>query len=71
MTKSVDVRGLSCPQPILLAKRAMDEAKSGTIEVLADSSTAIENVERTARKAGWTVSKNDNGDGVIALVLKK
>lgn len=71
MNKTVDVRGLSCPQPILLAKRAMDEAKSGTIEVLADSRTAAENVERTARKAGWTVTRNDGDEDTITLVLNK
>ncbi len=71
MKKHVDARGLSCPQPILLAKRAIDEVKSGTIEVLVDSSTAAENVERTAHKAGWTASRQDDKSGSFTVVLNK
>lgn len=55
MTTTVDARGLSCPQPVILAKKAI---KGGQfpIEVLVDTVTSRENVRRMAVKEGCTVT---------------
>ena len=53
--ESVDARGLSCPQPVILALNAMKSVKSGRIEVLVDSEVCVENVTRAARSQGWNV----------------
>ena len=47
--KTVDARGLSCPQPAMLAQEALQKLGKGTIEVLVDSSTARENAARLAK----------------------
>ncbi len=54
--KVVDARGLSCPQPVILALDAMKREKSGRIEVLVDSDVCVENVTRAARSQGWSVT---------------
>ncbi|MHB1355545.1 MAG: sulfurtransferase TusA family protein [Anaerolineae bacterium] len=51
----VDARGLSCPQPVILARKAI-AAGNYPIEVLVDSVTSRENVRRAAEKVGCTVS---------------
>jgi TusA-related sulfurtransferase len=53
-TKTVDARGLSCPQPVILAGRAIDEGEF-PIEVLVDTVTARENVRRMSASKGLTI----------------
>lgn len=59
--KTVDARGLSCPQPVILARKAI-EAGQFPIEVLVDSVTSRENVRRMAEKAGCKVMVAQAGD---------
>ncbi len=65
----VDARGLSCPQPVILARRAM-EAGEFPIEVLVDSGAPCENVTRMAERAGCRVQREAAGDG-FKLILAK
>lgn len=51
MNKAVDARGLSCPQPVILAQKAIAQG-SFPIEVIVDTVTASENVSRLAKKTG-------------------
>ena len=46
--KTIDARGLSCPQPVLLAQAAIKGIEHGMVHVLADSETARDNVTRMA-----------------------
>lgn len=69
--KTVDARGLSCPQPAMLARQAIQKLDKGTIEVLVDSGTARENVSRLAKNSGWVVSVEEQPDGSFRIVLKK
>jgi tRNA 2-thiouridine synthesizing protein A len=70
-TKTIDARGLSCPQPALLARQALQKAGKGTIEVLVDTTTALENVTRLAKNTGWTVNIEKQPQETYRLVLKK
>ena len=69
--KTVDARGLSCPQPVMLARQAINELTKGTIEVLVDSGTARDNVSRFGKKSGWSVQMEDQIDGSCRIVLQK
>lgn len=61
MKTQVDARGLSCPQPVLLAIRAMEQ--QGPIEILVDNEASRENVSRAARARGWSVAAHElDGD---------
>ena len=48
----VDARGLSCPQPVLLAKKAMEKSSTG-FKVLVDNETAKQNVNRFMDTNGY------------------
>jgi TusA-related sulfurtransferase len=69
MNKIVDARGLSCPQPVILARKAMDAGQL-PIEVLVDSVTAQENVRRMALKAGFKVEAAAVGDEVRLTISR-
>lgn len=67
----MDARGLSCPQPAMLTRQAINELNQGTVEVLVDSGTARDNVSRLGKKAGWAVTVEDLTEGSYRVVLQK
>lgn len=71
MAKTVDARGLSCPQPVILT---LDEIKTGhdnDIIVLVDTDTSKENVTRAAQSQGCTVSDvSADGEGYRITMTK-
>ena len=68
---TVDARGLSCPQPPMLAQDALKKMGKGTLEVLVDSTTARENVSRVAKNSGWSVTVEEQSEGVYRIILRK
>jgi len=69
--KTIDARGLSCPQPVLLAQAAIKDIKNGVVQVLVDSGTAGDNVTRAAKKSGWNAEAQEQPDGVIKITLTR
>lgn len=69
MTKLVDARGLSCPQPVMLTNDAIREGEF-PIEVLVDTVTSRENVLRMAKSKGLQVEFISDGDGFILTITK-
>ena len=69
-TKTVDARGLSCPQPIVMTKRTLDKLDGGRVEVLVDTVTSRENVTRFGTNAGWKCSSEADGDGSKVIMEK-
>jgi len=70
MTKKVDARGLSCPQPVILTRKAVKDLDGGEVTVLVDTMTQVQNVTRSAQKLGWDVSYEEK-DETFELLLKK
>ena len=70
-TKTVDARGLSCPQPVMLARQALEQLAGGTVEVLVDSETAMDSVVRLAEVNGWRATVERRADGNFRLVLTR
>ena len=71
MAKTVDARGLSCPQPVLMT---LDEIKAGKLDeivVMVDNDASKENVSRAAVSRGWVVDGIDEKEGVFSLKIKK
>lgn len=63
MADTVDVRGLSCPQPVLDTLTKIKALGSGTFEVLTDSEASEENITRAVTAKGWRVTGvSDMGD---------
>jgi len=68
-TKTVDARGLACPEPVVLAKQAMEENKK--IKVIVDNETALENIKRLGAKLGCDVKVEKGKDGSSEITLKR
>lgn len=59
----IDARGLSCPEPVILTKNAIDGNPS-EITVLVDNNVAKENVQKCLEKSGYRVSSNEKGEDI-------
>jgi len=60
--KTLDSRGLACPQPVMETKKALDCSEIKEIVVLVDNPTSRENVSRFATSQGYQVSLQDEKD---------
>lgn len=69
MEKIVDTRGLACPEPVILAKKALDGAKE--IVVIADNDEAVENIRRLANKMGCAIDVARDADGAFRIRLTR
>ncbi|MGI6405436.1 MAG: sulfurtransferase-like selenium metabolism protein YedF [Syntrophaceticus sp.] len=68
MKKVIDARGLSCPQPVVLTKKGLEE--SGHITTIVDNSAAVENVTKLAKNKGCTVQMEEK-EGDYYLHISK
>jgi tRNA 2-thiouridine synthesizing protein A len=60
--KTVDTRGLSCPEPVLLVKKVISEGEYPFV-VLVDDATPNENIRRFANNNGYTFEVvEENGE---------
>lgn len=69
--KTLDVRGLSCPEPAMLTREALIELGKGTLVVLTDSATSRNNIERTGKLAGWNVEITQDDEQTYRIKLTK
>jgi len=71
MSKIVDARGLSCPQPVLMTLDAIKSGSDDELEVIVDNMASRENVVRAAESKGWNVSDiKDNADDTQIFIRK-
>ncbi len=70
MSEKFDVRGLSCPLPVVKVKNKLTELKEGTLEVLVDTGTAKDNVSRMANNNGWKVEVKEQGEEYLLIITK-
>lgn len=69
MSELINAKGLACPEPVILTKKAL-EVHSDVV-VLVDNTTAMENIKRFGSSAGCSVEVNDEPGGVFKIHLKK
>ena len=69
MTTTVDARGLSCPQPVIMALDAIKSGAEGPLVVLVDTETSKENVSRAATSQGWRADAVSEAEGSFRLEL--
>ena len=62
--KTVDARGLSCPEPVIRTKNALASGEKA-YTVMVDNVTARENVSRFAMHQGYQVSWKEDGEDFI------
>jgi selenium metabolism protein YedF len=55
-TKHVDARGLTCPQPVLYTKQALDNMETGIVVTIVDNEIAKENILKLAKRFSCQVN---------------
>jgi len=64
----VDVRGFSCPVPVVRTKKAMEQNPKEVLTVLTETAVTKENVSRLAESKGYSV-KVEEVTGEYKLTL--
>ena len=64
---TVDACGLSCPQPVVLAKKSLESNKK--VKVIVDNETAMENVKRLAGKFGCSIKVAAKDGGIYEIQI--
>jgi len=70
MENTIDVRGLSCPEPVIEVKKALSGRSSGQLTVLVSSAVARDNVKRAANGMGWKVEASVEGEDFKLTITK-
>ncbi len=71
--KTIDVRGLFCPEPVFRTKIAMERLSIGSmLKVIADDPDAEEDIKRWVQRTGHElVSISKEGSNLTFLIRKK
>ena len=65
--KVLDARGLSCPEPVIMLRKAM-ASKENAYTIVVDNPTSRENVTRYAQHQGYQVSvKEEDGEYTLSI----
>lgn len=67
--KKIDTRGMSCPQPVLMTKNALDKNPEG-VDIIVDNNTAKGNVERFLKNSGFKALIKEDGEDFIIEARK-
>ncbi len=66
----IDAKGKPCPQPVILAIRALDALQAGeTLQVQVDNEAAVENLKRMALKKGAAADVKADGSCWIVEIV--
>ncbi len=65
----IDARGLSCPEPVIMIRKAM-MSKAAAYQMVVDNPASRENVTRYAEHQGYQVTCTEKG-GEYMLSMKK
>lgn len=68
MSDTIDARGLSCPQPVLLTKKGLES--KDRLEVTVDNKTAVENVTRMAQSQNCSVRVEERGGAYVLYIAR-
>ncbi|GAA0179917.1 hypothetical protein SH2C18_27070 [Clostridium sediminicola] len=67
--KRIDACGMSCPQPVLMTKKAID-GNVANIEVIVDNNTAQNNVQRFLKSRDYKVTIKAEGELTVLIAEK-
>lgn len=71
MDRQIDARGLACPQPVLLAKKALAQAAGVGVAVLVDNDTAVENLRTLGASLGYDIQAAPYAEGGQRVAFAK
>ena len=66
----LDARGLACPGPVIMLKKALEEGGSDILDIVVDNAAARENVSRYATHSGCGILSVREEQGVFTISLK-
>lgn len=67
--KRVDTCGMSCPQPVLMTKKATDNDEKN-IEIVVDNNTAKNNVQRFLKSRNYKVTVKTEDELTVLIAGK-
>jgi len=67
----VDAKGLACPEPLMMAKSALNRSGGKAVEVTVDTATSRDNILRMARREGREAAARVEGDIFIVRFYAK
>ena len=70
MSTTIDARGLSCPQPVLMFMDAVKSSADKEIVVLVDTDASMENVTRAAESKNCKVSVTREADEYCLTIVR-
>jgi tRNA 2-thiouridine synthesizing protein A len=71
-TKSIDVRGLYCPEPVFRTKMEIERLKTGdTLKVIADDPESEEDISRWVNRNGHQMISINKADKDLEFTIKK
>jgi len=68
--RTLDARGLACPEPVILTRKALAEGGFTSLEVLVDDTAARENVVRFATYVKCAVESVAEAGGVTRILIR-
>lgn len=69
--KVLDARGIACPRPVIMAKKAINDEKLLEIMVYVDNEIATQNLSKMGQQLGFISEVKMISDGNYEVVLKK
>jgi len=67
--KEIDAKGLACPKPVVLAKKAINSNQE--VLVIVDNQTAVSNLTKLGKKMGAEVSVVEESETEFRVMFKK
>ena len=72
MSEPLDLRGLKCPLPALMTRRALARAAAGSeIEVVADDPLAAVDIPHMCRQEGYEVVRVERDGALARLTVRR
>lgn len=67
--KEIDVRGLSCPEPVLMLKREIEKDSKENYKIIANESHTVKNIENFLNNLGKSYSVTEK-DMEYEIIIK-
>jgi len=70
MSKIIDCKGLTCPKPVIIAKKELESMGAGEVTIVVDNEAARQNLLKLGENMGCS-SKAEEKDGCFYVTLTK
>lgn len=69
MSFMINAKGLACPEPVILTKKALEN--NNDVTVLVDNTISLENIKRLASSSGCSIEVSEKDAGIFEINVKK